>query len=153
MRKCADPLSYDEVLKYARKLSQTTTAPPGFKLQLDDDDVAEDEGAAAAELSARTKKALYQGGDEGEQGKVGRVPAHLQEKLPFPSENALRRSIMSQPLLSWQDYQRGLQTGEDEEQQQPGGQIEGQGRPAMYIQSRGRPTTEEDDDGFGLDLN
>jgi hypothetical protein len=119
-------------------------------LQLEDDEMADEE--ADAEPNAQTNKALYQGEADANQGKAGRVPAHLQEKLPFPSENALRRSIMSQPVLSWHDYQRGFQTGEEEEQQHDG-QMEAQGRPAVYNQSRGRPPAEEDDDGFGLDLN
>lgn len=138
-------------MNYARKLSQTTTAPPGFKLQFEEDEMDEDE--AAAEPSTQSNKALYQGETDANQGKAGRVPAHLQEKLPFPSENALRRSVMSMPLLSWDDYQRGFQTGEDEEQQQQDGRLEGQGRPAAHNYSRARPAPDEEDDGFGLDLN
>jgi hypothetical protein len=119
-------------------------------LQLEEDEENEDE---AAEPSAQTNKALYKGEVDDNQGKAGRVPAHLQEKLPYPSENAMRRSMMSMPLLSWDAYQRGFQTGEDEEQQREGGIPEGQSRPVVSYSNRTRPPADEDDDGFGLDLN
>lgn len=147
----ADPISYDEILNYARKLSQTTTAPPGFKLQLDEE---EGGGEVQAEEAGQTKTSLYQGNGEINQGKAGQVPPHLQDKLPFPSVQTMRRSAMEVPLLTWDAYIGGFQTtGKEEEQQTDTAPESRKQKPSMTNTTRHKAPAEDDDDGFGLDLN
>lgn len=101
----------------------------------------------------QASKTLYQDETDVNQGKAGRVPPHLQEKLPFPSENALRRSAMSNPLLTWQDFKRGFQIGEVEEQQLEAQLNGGSAKRTVMQGNHSRGLAEEEDDGFGLDLN
>ena len=152
-RRPTEPIPYEEILKYARKLSQTTTAPPGFKLQLDDDEGGEEGTAAAAgEQAGQAAKALYQGEQDLNQGKAGQVPPHLQDKLPFPSMHAMRRSVMETPLPTWDAFKQGFLGGDPDEQKQPL-DAAGNGRSMPVNTVRLKAPAEDDDDGFGLDLN
>ncbi|UZJ53274.1 hypothetical protein CBS101457_002594 [Exobasidium rhododendri] len=148
------PIAYDEIIRYAHKLSQTTTAPPGFKMQLEEEETAEEKEVGEA---GQPHRPLYQGGEEAaNQSKAGQVPSHLQDKLPFPSIHAMRRSAMETPLLSWEAYKRGFQSSEEEElqlqQTDTASESRQQRRTSTQVQRQKAPA-EEEEDGFGLDLN
>lgn len=163
------PLAYDDILHYARTLSQTTTAPPGFKLQLDEEGErshdADLPGAQSGDQPIKKRK-LFQlasdEDDEAEAGKNGQIPSHLQDKLPFPSIDAIRRgaSVIKPP--TWDMFQKGILQMDQEDDGNP--ELDGQlteqeaqyTRPSASVtkpQPRKPQPMEEEEDGFGLDLN
>lgn len=189
------PLAYDEILRYGRTLSQTTTAPPGFKLKLEDDEqpgeikagvdgAATAAAAAAADASAETsgnvessdepaprKRPLLPDADaDGADGQgdamrpAMHIPPHLQDKLPFPSVDAMRRGASEARMPTWEQFCRGMPQEEhdgikDEPQQShEASMAQAPPPPATRAPHAVAPPppkapVDEDDDGFGLDLN
>ncbi|PWN35102.1 uncharacterized protein FA14DRAFT_171792 [Meira miltonrushii] len=160
------PLAYDDILHYARTLSQTTTAPPGFKLQLDEEGERSHDADPAGDQPAKKRKLFQLAGDdddEAEAGKNGQIPSHLQDKLPFPSIDAIRRgaSVIRPP--TWDMFQKGiLQMDQEDVDGNPetNGQLQEQeaqytrpSAPTSKSQPRKAQPVEEEEDGFGLDLN
>lgn len=173
------PLDYEEVLRYARTLSQTTSAPPGFAF----------EGAATQSGKAGAAAQV----DEGQPGHVAgtsqqsrpneQVPAHLQDKLPFPSVDAIRRGASEVRPPSWDMFKAGqlegglerptteteaqgshataavdvdMQTdereGQEARQRQRRAQQAAQQQRQKAAAAASAPV-EEEEEGFGLDLS
>lgn len=160
------PLAYDDILHYARTLSQTTTAPPGFKLQLDEEGERSHDADPAGDQPTKKRKLFQLAGDdddEAEAGKNGQIPSHLQDKLPFPSIDVIRRgaSVIRPP--TWDMFQKGiLQMDQEEVDGNPETDDQMAEREAQYTrpsvpapksQPRKPQPVEEEEDGFGLDLN
>ncbi|MCO5588299.1 hypothetical protein L7F22_042254 [Adiantum nelumboides] len=160
------PLAYDDILHYARTLSQTTTAPPGFKLQFDEEgERSHDVDPVDAQSGDQPvkKRKLFQladdDDDEAEAGKNGQIPSHLQDKLPFPSIDAIRRgaSVIRPP--TWDMFQKGiLQMDQEEVDGNPETDVQlaeytRTSTSASKPQPRKPQPVEEEEDGFGLDLN
>lgn len=145
-----DPLSYEEILQYARTLSQTTTAPPGFRLNLEG---YTDEQGDKAEQSLKEQD--RQEGQEG-QSAMERIPPHLHDKLPFPSVDAMRRSASQVPTPTWTMFQRGMEA-ESPARPEPEAAVKESSRTVRPMPpepvARPKAPVEEEDEGFGLDLN
>lgn len=165
------PLDYSEVLRYGRALSQTTTAPPRFKFKLDTQAKPGEERAAAdgaadvdqADVDAATAQNREQSDDAaGERHPSSQIPEHLQDKLPFPSVDAMRRGASELPLPTWEQFQQGM-LAQPTEQDETGADIAkpaSQAAPiaqasqrAQPVETRGKAQPEDEDEGFGLDLN
>lgn len=170
------PLAYDDILHYAKILSQTTTAPPGFKLQFNEEgersnDVERPENGDQSERQPVKKRKLFQlagdDDDETEAGKNGQIPSHLQDKLPFPSIDAIRRGASVIRTPTWEMFQKGIfQLDQEEEDvdhlpnadgQMTNREVPNTNLPSMPVpsktQQRKPQSVEEEEEGFGLDLN